>query len=401
MAKSDTATKWVSLILKPQGDNDQLSPLNTLSSTAPVCEHYQDEVFEIGGYKIILGQAKQGNKVWPRFYWKSNSTGWWRAGTGIEFTAEDIEENGQHYRIYHDRYIKGNEQNKHGLYCYETVVPDRVYNELERIYDNKPAVKYHNWSTFIYENGGTSSTLRGQVRSYLQNTMPAGYIAEVRYTHATGCVWVKEVFGSELRQVTDGVWGSVEVQKASLDATEKLTHNATLRGLIKPSLPSSLSSLASYSFFYDVLGEMVDVYKVEVQEDSKPKCIVEMAVGRKTHEFIVSNNFSYAVLEAKRVWVKDIYLAAEDNISSFNSRKEIPTDVSILVQKPVDYSQQVDDRENRLLYSPEVSSSHYTDLAMKNRFNNPFVLEFCKQYNLQIKQTKVVTMDTREIISVV
>jgi len=400
MAKSDTATKWLSLILKPVGDNTQLSPLNTLSSTAPVNELYRDEVFEIGGYKIILGQAKQGTKVWPRFYWKSNSTGWWRAGTGIEFTAQEIEENGQFYRIYHDRYIKGNEQNKHGLYCYETVVPDSVFNQLEDIYDSKPPVKYRNWSDLVFNNGGTTSTLRGQIRGYLHNTMPAGYIAEVRYVQATKWDWVTDVFGSQLRQVTDGVWGSVDVQKASLDATDKLTHNTDLRNLFKTGLATDLSDLTSYSFLYDVLQEMVDVYKVEIQDENKAKYIVEVAVGRKTHEFVISNNFSHGLFEAKRVWVKDIYLADEGNISSFNSRAAVPTDVSVLVQKPVDYQQQVLDREQRLTISPKITSSHYKDLSMKNRFNNPFVLEFCKKYKLQMKQTKLLTMDTKEIISI-
>ena len=178
--------------------------------------------------------------------------------------------------------------------------------------------------------------------------------------------------------------GSVQVQNSYrrnsiVDYSQELLKETDLNQWLKSAVQSG--PIKSTHHYHPVLNQKYTVYsyKLKPVAGAKPprELVVEIAAGNSFHGHIYTDwNGAARSLSTPICWVRDAYYFG-GTINSFGSRREIPINLSFLVQKPCDYRGQI---SKNYMADIDIPSSEiagkYIVLSMLNEETSCLLREF-------------------------
>lgn len=149
---------------------------------------------------------------------------------------------------------------------------------------------------------------------------------------------------SDVEKDTYSKIGSVTIQKNFKKAggmeSSQIRQNTSLDAWLTGCLKNGKGVRSNN--FHPVLGQHYDIFEFSLADANRVSFTVEIAVTREkvSHTYRPDDGAASVELETNICWVRDVFYN-NTTISSFGTRKEIPINLSFLVQKPIDYFEQV------------------------------------------------------------
>ncbi|MHC1727295.1 MAG: hypothetical protein AB9866_15025 [Syntrophobacteraceae bacterium] len=349
---------------------------------------------DTGGESILLAYAWSGKGKKRRFFWKSGSTGVWRAGTGFDDPRKGSA-----------RFKKGQDENLG--YIFETQVHGKLEVELSKILKalttKDVLFKYPTFLTeFFFDTTVKKPPVKkDDVLDYFCNKDNSKgiwkeYTAEVAYDEAK--LFKDRVELKKTSHIDPKVLLKPPIPrdpKHPIELDPKHITYTTKMGVTKFQESSGLSNFLkqdlevwqpilnclnrpitgdSYKFYFDLLKTDVNV---DIYEILSPKGNIRIEIANTSMEkevTYISKKDSKEVTKKTRVcWIKSVYFSKD--LSSFGNYTKYPNDLSFLPQKIMDYDSQISKEVIRKNFNEKVGAP-YTSLVVYNEKYNHLIRSY-------------------------
>ena len=350
-------------------------------------------------YKMILGYVSTNNRLKCRLWFYSGSEANWRAFTGWR-------EDGAWKKGAEGTSNKEEYSNTQMGYIYECYTTSEMSDHLLKYWDTNsglilpdyrkiiPFIRREiNGKTILVKNDIAGDQTLMRVWRYTaineQSEIEKAYSSERKYSPIT----FPQALNGDIKKIVKSK-NAVDIQREfkksyftgeMSGSGKRLSDNDELQSWLARCLDRPVDSKPPRP--HDALNLDFVVERYRIFDGNNREIILEIACTTNNYAHILEIQAGTSrTVNTPVVWVKDAYYEIEET-SSFGTRRNIPINLSFLVQKPCDYTQQVsgdyaiEGNGNNFIQAgfargESLISSKYVILSYINEVTSPIVKEY-------------------------